>query len=255
MDANTIAWVATFAAMALSARLANAFLKSAPRLYTVMALFACSWAILLPYYRADAVPTDDMFRAISGFLLIYSGGLLMLEAQHRSGHARHDGIVPWQIAGLYFLLLIAAPPVGGRLHLFSERQAELAIGMLLDVTGFLSLTIGVWRLCGAAAATLLGLLLFAYVGGETTVGVLDWSTITGSQDPLYIPSAFVYGFAAGKLIIAATFGSLVVHAGMNETLRGRGTGYWLLKLFGFDPGPHEPPPATAPPLAPPPALP
>src|ERR1700680_1276571 len=101
MTTALASWLAPFFCMLFAARLGNAFLRTNPRLYTAMALFACCWAILLPYYIPGTVQQSNLFRAISGFLLVYIGGILMLEAQPHSAQPNHDSIVPWQAAGLW----------------------------------------------------------------------------------------------------------------------------------------------------------
>src|SRR6266568_4985645 len=57
----TLAWSATLFCVVFSARMADGFLRASPRLFTVMALFACNWAVLLPYYGMPAdVPRPEL---------------------------------------------------------------------------------------------------------------------------------------------------------------------------------------------------
>ena len=232
MNSGLVSWLAPFLCMLFSARLANAFLRNNPRLYTAMALFACCWAILLPYYSGTVQPSN-MFRAISGFLLVYIGGLLMLEAQSRSGQSRHDAILPWQAAGLWLLILVAAPPIGNHLNIYSERQAELAVGIALDIAGFLSITIGTSWLCGKTAGTIVGTILAVYAAGELLLAYRLWPIIDSASATPTIPEPLRYGFAAGKMTIAATFGSIIAYTGMDQKVRDRGVLYWLLMIPGF----------------------
>src|SRR3984893_16202381 len=92
-----IAWWVVLACVIFSARIATTFLRQNPRLFTVMALFACSWALLLPYYGvAQNVERLEILGAFSGFLSVYIGGLLMLQAEHEQRQhdkAHHDQIV------------------------------------------------------------------------------------------------------------------------------------------------------------------
>jgi len=89
MTPTSIAWFATLFCVFFSARIATAFLRSNPRLFTVMALFACSWAVLLPYYgMPDSVGRAELLSALGGFLSVYTGGLLMLHARTPGRPAR-----------------------------------------------------------------------------------------------------------------------------------------------------------------------
>lgn len=75
MTSATIAWSATLFCVFFSARIGTAFLRSNPRLFTVMALFACSWAVLLPYYGVpDNIGRAELLSALGGFLSVYTGG-------------------------------------------------------------------------------------------------------------------------------------------------------------------------------------
>jgi hypothetical protein len=68
---STVAWSAALFCLVFSARMADGFLRASPRLFTVMALFACSWAVLLPYYGMPAnVPRPELLSALGGFLSI-----------------------------------------------------------------------------------------------------------------------------------------------------------------------------------------
>ena len=78
MADTTVAWGVTFLCMAYAGRVANAFVSDNSRLYTVLALFALGRAMLLPYYGNNS--QSELFVAFGGFLAIYMGFLLALEA-------------------------------------------------------------------------------------------------------------------------------------------------------------------------------
>src|SRR5947199_7243769 len=106
MTPTTIAWSATLFCVVFSARMADGFLRASPRLFTVVALFACNWAVLLPYYGLPTnVPRPELLSALGGFLSIYAGGLLMLHAHQPRGPA--PDVVTWQVIGVNLLLLVA----------------------------------------------------------------------------------------------------------------------------------------------------
>ncbi len=86
-----IAWSAAF----ISVLIAWAFAKTSalqnhPRHYAAMALFACTWMLVLPYYNyitPDVVQTTRERQAVSlasdiaAVLLVYIGGLTAASAQ------------------------------------------------------------------------------------------------------------------------------------------------------------------------------
>src|SRR5262245_44600933 len=148
MSPATIARSATLFCVFFSARIGTGFLRGNPRLFTVMALFACSWAVLLPYYGTpDSMGRAELLSALGGFLAVYAGGLLMLHA--RAPHEPAHDVVPWQVAGMYLLWVIVAQsalqipgPPGGHLFGLSLHQTELGIGLVLDLAGFAAIGLG-----------------------------------------------------------------------------------------------------------------
>src|SRR5438876_517316 len=105
ITAETIAWLATIGAVYFSAKCANAFLKSQPRLFGALALLALAWAFLLPYYSTKL--DSELLPAYNGFLMVYIGGLLALEAKARQ--IDHTSVAMFQSAALWLFLLIAVP--------------------------------------------------------------------------------------------------------------------------------------------------
>ena len=157
MTPTTFAWSATLFCVFFSARIGTGFLRSNPRLFTVMALFACSWAVLLPYYgMPDSMGRAELLSALGGFLAVYAGGLLMLHA--RAPHEPAHDVVPWQVAGMYLLWVIVAQsalqipgPPGGHLFGLSLHQTELGIGLVLDLAGFAAIGLGIRQAAGRPA--------------------------------------------------------------------------------------------------------
>ena len=245
MTPETIAWSASLLCVVFSARVADGFLRASPRLFTVMALFACSWALLLPYYGMPGeVARPELLSALGGFLSIYAGGLLMLHAQQP--HDPAPDVVSWQVVGVNLLLLIAAEsalairgPHGGYLFGLSYHQTELVVGLVMVLAGFVAIAKGVKDLAGTVPCAILSAILLAYAALEVKFAWDEWeSTATTEIEPLYL-----YVFAAAKLIYTITFGSILAYKGMTDYDRVDAAGrrryvHWIL-LFLHIRHPHH----------------
>ena len=246
MTPTTIAWSAALVCVVFSARMADGFLRASPRLFTVMALFACNWAVLLPYYGMPAnVPRPELLSALGGFLSIYAGGLLMLHAHQPHGPA--PDVVTWQVIGVNLLLLVAAEsalaipgPQGAHLFGLSHHQTELAVGLVLVVTGFVAIAKGVKDFAGTLAFCVLALILAGYAALEVKFAWQQWQ----NPETTTIPDLYLYVFAAAKVLYTLTFGSIVAYKGMTDQDRTdpatgrRRIGHWIL-LFLHIRHPHH----------------
>lgn len=231
---HAVAWVATLLCLGISARAAKVFLRHNPRLFTVLAMFACSWALLLPYYAGDKEHpvNSDLFAAIGGFLLIYMGGLLMLESQTHETKDHHSGIVRWQVIGVNLLGLIAVPPilkVAGQplqIDMLSSGVIAIWIGLLLDAVGYTSIALGVKKLCGYRQFFLIATILFAYVALELIYILTDW-TLPGHRD---MGAALLFGFVVLKLLFTSILCAQVVLARLPDELKDKTKGELLMKF-------------------------
>ena len=246
MTPATLAWSAVLICVVFSARLADGFLRASPRLFTVMALFACNWAVLLPYYGMSAnVPRPELLSALGGFLSIYAGGLLMLHAQQPHGPA--PDVVTWQVMGVNLLLLVAAEsalaipgPQGAHLLGLSHHQTELAVGLLLVVAGFVAIAKGMKDFAGTLAFCVLAVILTGYTALEAKFAWQEWE----NPETTAIPELYLYVFAAAKIIYTVTFGSIIAYKGMTDQDRADPAsghpriGHWIL-LFLHIRHPHH----------------
>jgi len=234
MSPATIARSATLFCVFFSARIGTGFLRGNPRLFTVMALFACSWAVLLPYYGTpDSMGRAELLSALGGFLAVYAGGLLMLHA--RAPHEPAHDVVPWQVAGMYLLWVIVAQsalqipgPPGGHLFGLSLHQTELGIGLVLDLAGFAAIGLGIRQAAGRPAFRVLAPILAVYASAEVAFTVQSWNA---PQTIGPFPALYAYLFAALKIVYTLIFGTLVGHIGMPERDRRGGVLHWILIFF------------------------
>jgi len=151
------AWYATLICVIFSAWIAAAFLRDEPILFTVMALLAFTWVLLLPYYggaRNEGRP--ELVEVYTGFLTVYVGALLTLYAANSQGQKRPQAVVEWQYAALGFLLIVAVPSAPGLLSpdgsggfvKLSWHQADLLIGVGLGIAGFVAIVRAMKKFCG-----------------------------------------------------------------------------------------------------------
>jgi hypothetical protein len=94
---------------------AQTFAKRRPRIFYVLALFALSWALLLPFYGTPVA--SDILPAFGGFLMVCIGGLLRREQAVRAKEPtrktseQNDEIEGIDRRALWLLLAFAFPPL------------------------------------------------------------------------------------------------------------------------------------------------
>jgi hypothetical protein len=248
---TTIAWSVTLFCVFFSGRIATAFLKSNPRLFTVMALFACSWAVLLPYYAMpEGVEKPELLSALGGFLSVYAGGLLMLHAQliqqpppqQKSQQARD--VVSWQVVAVYLLLLVAAqsalaiPAPSGPGPGLTHHQAELVIGFLLVIAGFTSIVLGTRDVAGRRALWILIPILVCYGLLEGMFAWDQWYRDKTTE----MPDVYGYLFSAAKAAYTLVFASIVAYKGMpdEDQQHLQSIFHWILIFFYIRMAYHKP---------------
>ncbi|HEV8282658.1 MAG TPA: hypothetical protein VGQ09_00030 [Chitinophagaceae bacterium] len=202
MDIDLIAWLITAFCVYLSARTANKFLREKPRLFTAMALFALVWALLLPYYQKNS-NHSELFAAYGGFLTIYIGGLLLLEAKPSEENDQKK-VTGLQRAGLWVFLIIASSSVLGFEFIRLNRpQTELVVSTILDICGYVSIVYGFNKLStDRSLRTILFLTLVVYSLAEA-VYVIDAFSSTGNSATM--SENFKIVFAVLKIVFTVLF--------------------------------------------------
>ena len=221
-------WTVTLACMMISIWIAFQFLQRNPRLFTVMALFACSWMLVLggyesPEHRALAGVMSD----IASFLQVYIGGLLILEG--RDHHVSLNKIVWLQRWGLWFLFLIGVPrsialiffpaSFGKLINAtgLTDDQVGLIASAALDVISFVSIALGARRISHWGSYALLLAILILYGSAEIAREISVWAGAAPME------AHFIFAFAAAKLAFTATFCFIVVrHAQKTNVVPGVG---------------------------------
>jgi hypothetical protein len=234
-----VAWWATLVCVIYSARLATTFLKHNSRLFSALALLACGWALLLPYYSTN-VPSE-LYAAYGGFLLVYIGGLLALEANEKKGVTHDHSVVVLQQAALALLLVIAAPsgfalrgPDNQTVFGLTILQSEILVATLLDITGYVSAAYGLYRLSSHRLGAAFAALAVAYSLLEIAYTVRYWPPSNGAEVEA-MSASFRYALAAAKVLFTGAFASSVAYQGMKPDVRNAGLGDWVLRFINLHP--------------------
>jgi hypothetical protein len=126
------------------------FLQDAtPSLHNPCAVRVCVGTFASIY---GPLGSSQLFVAYGGFILVYIGGLLSLEAAQQESGTRTVDVI--QRVGLWLFALIASPAVlkldsgDGNSPSLSRPQTELLLATLIDIAGYASVSYGFWQLCG-----------------------------------------------------------------------------------------------------------
>jgi hypothetical protein len=204
-------------------------------MFTVMALFACAWTMVEGFYRApEEVVLADLTSNLASFLLVYIGGLLMLEA--RSTASLETKTVPLQSFGLVLLVIIVAPKEfsmslpGGASFGLSLEQTKAAISLAFDLASSISIALGAKEIYKRPLPFIfLLLILGCYIIMDTQhYGYL----IIGAR-PSGLTQFELEAYAFLKAALTLTFGCMVVDYGMSNEDRIRGWRYWILHFFAL----------------------
>jgi hypothetical protein len=211
----SIGWSTTFVCVVLPIWVALTYLKNMPRLFTVMALFACSWMLVLGRYNS---PHDQLWHLtvdIAAFLNVYVGGLLFSEAA--MSEKMHRTAVTWlQRASLWMLFFIAAPKaiaLPGPMHALSGikgldvRQTSVLVSQAITIVGFVSITLGASRVAGILSTIVLALTLTIY-GAATTFRA--YFVFWDPAEDMALPATYVIAYALLKLILVLVFCFIVL---------------------------------------------
>ncbi|HYC56960.1 MAG TPA: hypothetical protein VEL28_18650 [Candidatus Binatia bacterium] len=222
--ASAIAASSTLICALAAGWIANIFCPKAPRLFTVLSLYALSWSVLLPYYFAEK-PETELLPAFSGMLFLVVGKLLRDEASSQLTTTDHQCSVDDQnvrevgLLDRWALALLLSAVIPGVYHipglepvLGDQRVGEAALGTTLSILGYISLGHGAWALASSHRWLVVCLLLVlaAYSVIElhfTAQYVTNGELRDTGMNPLHRVL-----FSAAKVCLTALFCSIVVVA-------------------------------------------
>jgi hypothetical protein len=203
-------------------------------MFTVMALFACSWALVEGYYRnPDDVVLATLTSDVASFLLVYVGGLLILEARSSINH--ETTTVPLQGIALLLLLVIVAPKdfsislPGGTSFGLSTDRTKSVVSLAFDLAASLSIAIGAKGVSDKRLYTPLLLIIGCYVVMDLRHYYYEIIVDT----PLQLTWFELVAYSVLKIAFTFTFGAIIAYHGMSEDDREKGWFYWMLHFFGL----------------------
>lgn len=174
-----IGFLAAAACFAISAYAAKE-VRSSPRLFTVMALFAGAWVAVtsiyeLPPYlgQAGLVKDDTAFKLhdraadLSSFIFVFVGAVLAREGREEHWFFNSEQL---QVAALSLLFALVIPRQLPP-EWISPKNAELVIAEALAVVGFLALGIGAAAVAKPKHFIWLTIILIAYSIGTLGRGL------------------------------------------------------------------------------------
>jgi hypothetical protein len=211
-DLYTVGWAAALLCMLICVWVAQNFLLDHQKLSTSMALFACAWALVLGAY-ADPHRSElaSLARNIAAILFVYIGGLLASEG-------RNSPRVPWHekyaMSLLFFVVVPSAitfpEPATKIIQSFfgvalrpSQYQIERVVGDILNIAGFVSLSLGAMMIQrGFLYYIFIAILLF-----YTLISEARTYTTWNGYHPM--DAFFVWSLAGAKLALTITIGIIV----------------------------------------------
>jgi hypothetical protein len=240
--AKLIAWAATLFCVAVPARCAAAFAKTAPRLFFAISLYALSWALLLPYYSNTA--QTELLPGFGGFALVLCGRLLYREADPDK-----DSVKPVDRLALWLLGFLAAPSAvslrieeGPGKQLITVGQTEAIVGTILTCLGYITLYSGTRELCrgiNSKAHRLLLAVIVPYIGLEAWY---IWRYIQNPPPPATDywhtppqgPMALILlsGFVVAKLLLTSAFLYLVLPKAFSEEMKSKSFTEKVMEFLG-----------------------
>src|SRR5579864_4478418 len=207
-NAIPVACWLTLGCVIFSARIATGFLRHNPRLFTVMALFACTWAHVLGYYTLQAHgqcggELSDLLTDLAAVLLVYIGGLLILDStDYTSGALEPVYIISFQSAVFVMLLFVATPraieiSAPNPVLILRMEDAKHLVSAALDVLAFVSIGLGAYRIYKGRLFYFLLAILVLYGALEVEYDLrCSWRDCADSD---HMPAGYAWTFAILKV--------------------------------------------------------
>jgi hypothetical protein len=182
------------------------------RLFTVMALFACAWVLVLTLYERPSqhfCTSDFQFtdRAsdLASFLFVFAGVALS-----REGNGGHWLLNPekLQLLAMWLLFLLVLPRQFPQFPAVSAWQVELAASAALGLVGFLALALGVRTIARPLHFWIIAFTLIVYSGLLLARTAELWA-IAAPGERERMSAYYVLGFAATKLLLTSAFAYVV----------------------------------------------
>jgi len=184
--------------------------KDDPTLFTVLALFACAWVAIASVYELpsphnstvpNAFKIPDRFSDLWSFLMVFAGAILAREGQKEHWFLNSRRL---QVAAMSLFAALVIP----RQFMpewIQPQHAELALGTLLTLVGFLALGMGAKAVAERSHLLFLTIILVVYAAleiGRTSELILI--------ERRRMSDFFMLSFAMAKLLLTPTFCYIVL---------------------------------------------
>jgi len=189
-------------------------------LFTVLALFAGAWVAIASVYESpaaykssDANPfkLPDRFSDLWSFLLVFTGALLAREGKEGHWFLNSQRL---QVAAMSLFALLVIPRQFPP-ELISPQNAELALGTVLSLVGFLALGVGAKTVAKLSHFVVLAIILVIYAVLESG-RTLEFMLV--ARRPM--SDFFMLSFAVAKLFLTSTFCYIVLQHHRLQSTKG-----------------------------------
>jgi hypothetical protein len=185
--------------------------RSNPRLFTALALFASAWVALASMYEAaqlhrsidtGELKTLDRLSDLSALLTVFAGAVLAREGKDEHWFLNSHQLQVAAMAVLFALVIPRQLPPDW----VAPQHLELVLGGILSVVGFLALGLGAKAV--AKPWHFAGLVLILVVYATLEIGrTLELMVVIPRQR---MSDFFALSFAAAKMLLTVTFCYIVL---------------------------------------------
>jgi hypothetical protein len=212
--------------------------RSNARLFTVMALFAGAWVLIMAAIQSrsrlpDLTALPDRAADVASFLMVYTGSVLAREGPPAP---TIELAQRWlQMAGLWLLFLLVLPSQLPLKLPLTPEQIDLALGELLGCAGFLALVVGSRAVASPRLFwPLLGTVLFYQCLSLARTCEL-WMLPVGAIRPAMRPE-YVYAYLIARFLLTGLLASIVVRQHAKAGRAGAGASAAAMMPAGTVPG-------------------
>jgi len=195
-------------------------IKSHPRLFTSLALFAGAWVLVMGAVNSRLIEPKvtalpDRAVDIAAFLFVYAGAFLAREAPADSALQKAQHFM--QVVALWLLFSLVLPNQILAHTLVSPEQLQLVFGELIGYLGFVSLALGASAVAGRRLLWTFVAVLLVYAGLSLARTLELWHVAAGAPRAFTNP-VYAYLFMAERILTTVLFTTIVVrHARATET--------------------------------------
>jgi len=185
--------------------------KSNPRLFTALALFAGAWVAVASTYEAaqlhksinaGELKTLDRLSDLSAFITVFAGAVLAREGKEEHWFLNSHQLQVAAMAVLFALVIPRQLPPDW----VAPQHVELVLGCILSVVGFLALGLGAKAVAKPWQFAAVVVILLGYAALEVGRDVELMIVVPRQR----MSDFFALSFAAAKMLLTVTFCYIVL---------------------------------------------